>query len=96
MQFGFSAADFLERPVENQVEEPLDIQTGNIDCPSCDLNLRVLAGQIPMSHHVNSTIVCRISGEVMDSENEPLAFPNGNVYSSKVSGGAALETTVDN
>lgn len=65
--------------------EPLDIETGNIDCPSCDVNLRVLTGQIPMSHHVNSTIVCRISGEVMDSENEPLAFPNGNVYSSKVS-----------
>ena len=38
-----------------------------------------------MSHHVNSTIVCRISGEVMDSQNEPLAFPNGHVYSSKVS-----------
>lgn len=37
-----------------------------------------------MSHHVNSTIVCRISGRVMDSENEPLAFPNGYVYSSKV------------
>src|SRR2546421_431998 len=53
--------------------EPLDIETGNIDCPSCDVNLRVLTGQIPMSHHVNSTIVCRISGEVMDSENEPLA-----------------------
>lgn len=66
-------------------EEPLEIETGNIDCPSCDVNLRVLAGRIPMSHHVNSTIVCRISGEVMDSENEPLAFPNGNVYSSKVS-----------
>jgi macrophage erythroblast attacher len=64
---------------------PLNIETGNIDCPSCDINLRVLAGQIPMSHHVNSTLVCRISGEVMDSENEPLAFPNGNVYSSKVS-----------
>jgi len=65
--------------------EPLDIRTGNVDCPSCDPNLRVLTHGIPMSHHVNSTLVCRISGEVMDSENEPLAFPNGNVYSSKVS-----------
>jgi hypothetical protein len=65
--------------------EPLDVETGNVDCPACDLNLRVLSQGIPMSHHVNSTIVCRISGEVMDSENEPLAFPNGNVYSSKVS-----------
>lgn len=46
--------------------------------------MRVLAAEVPMSHHVNSTIVCRISGQVMDSENEPLAFPNGYVYSSKV------------
>lgn len=46
--------------------------------------MRVLAAEVPMSHHVNSTIVCRISGRVMDSENEPLAFPNGYVYSSKV------------
>jgi len=79
----------IERLDEQSVKEPLDIETGNIDCPSCDLSLRVLAGQIPMSHHVNSTIVCRISGEVMDSENEPLAFPNGNVYSSKVSNSLA-------
>ncbi|KIR33741.1 macrophage erythroblast attacher isoform 1 [Cryptococcus deuterogattii MMRL2647] len=57
--------------------------TGNIDCPTCDENMRVLAAEVPMSHHVNSTIVCRISGQVMDSENEPLAFPNGYVYSSK-------------
>ncbi|ODO08072.1 hypothetical protein I350_03655 [Cryptococcus amylolentus CBS 6273] len=51
--------------------------TGNVDCPTCDENLRVLASEVPMSHHVNSTIVCRISGEVMDSENGPMAFPNG-------------------
>ena len=48
--------------------------------------MKVLAHEVPMSHHVNSTIVCRISGQVMDSENEPMAFPNGNVYSSNVSG----------
>jgi hypothetical protein len=57
----------------------------NIDCPTCNPHLAVLAEKVPMSHHVNSTIVCRISGEVMDSSNEPLAFPNGYVYSYKVS-----------
>nr|XP_019010977.1 uncharacterized protein I206_04282 [Kwoniella pini CBS 10737]OCF49758.1 hypothetical protein I206_04282 [Kwoniella pini CBS 10737] len=56
---------------------------GNIDCPTCDDHLKVLAAELPFSHHVNSTIVCRISGEVMDSQNEPMAFPNGYVYSSK-------------
>nr|XP_018263072.1 macrophage erythroblast attacher isoform 1 [Kwoniella dejecticola CBS 10117]OBR85230.1 macrophage erythroblast attacher isoform 1 [Kwoniella dejecticola CBS 10117] len=56
---------------------------GNIDCPTCDEHLKILASELPFSHHVNSTIVCRISGEVMDSQNEPMAFPNGYVYSSK-------------
>lgn len=69
-------ADLHEHP-----EQP----TGNVDCPTCGPDIKVLAKEVPMSHHVNSTIVCRISGEVMDSNNEPLAFPNGYVYSSKVS-----------
>ncbi|WVQ72588.1 hypothetical protein IAR50_002146 [Cryptococcus sp. DSM 104548] len=60
-----------------------EMVTGNVDCPTCDEHVRVLASEVPMSHHVNSTIVCRISGEVMDSENGPMAFPNGYVYSSK-------------
>lgn len=58
---------------------------GNVDCPTCGDHVKVLASELPMSHHVNSTIVCRISGQVMDSENEPLSFPNGYVYSAKVS-----------
>lgn len=76
----FSSEDLIE--VENPRVEP---DVGHIDCPTCGKHLSTLAEQVPMSHHVNSTIVCRISGEVMDSQNEPLAFPNGNVYSSKVS-----------
>ena len=70
---------------ENDLQKHPDAQVGNIDCPTCNEDMRVLAKEVPMSHHVNSTIVCRISGEVMDSQNEPLAFPNGYVYSSKVS-----------
>ncbi|WVQ82383.1 hypothetical protein IAT38_004511 [Cryptococcus sp. DSM 104549] len=60
-----------------------DAQTGNVDCPTCGAEMKVLAAEVPMSHHVNSTIVCRISGKVMDSENEPMSFPNGYVYSAK-------------
>jgi len=40
-----------------------------------------LAEEVPFSHHVNSTIVCRLSGKIMDEDNMPMAFPNGNVYS---------------
>lgn len=55
----------------------------NVDCPTCADDVRILARELPMAHHVNSTLVCHISGDVMDSDNEPLAFPNGCVYSSR-------------
>jgi macrophage erythroblast attacher len=70
-------------PQEDLHEHP-EAPVGNIDCPTCGKDMKVLASEVPMSHHVNSTIVCRISGDVMDSQNEPMAFPNGYVYSSKV------------
>lgn len=62
-----------------------ETQVGNVDCPTCNKDMRILVKDIPFSHHVNSSLVCRISGQVMDSDNEPMAFPNGYVYSSKVS-----------
>ncbi|KAG8817727.1 GID complex subunit containing RING finger motif, partial [Serendipita sp. 399] len=56
----------------------------NVNCPLCDeQRLGVLAKEVPLSHHANSTIVCRISGEIMNEDNPPLAFSNGNVYSFK-------------
>ncbi|KAI6040890.1 CTLH/CRA C-terminal to lish motif domain-containing protein [Pisolithus marmoratus] len=53
----------------------------NVNCPVCDPNIRVLANEVPYSHHANSTIVCRLSGKIMDEDNMPMAFPNGYVYS---------------
>lgn len=55
--------------------------SGNVDCPTCDPNIKVLAKEVPYSHHANSTIVCRLSGKIMDEDNMPMAFPNGYVYS---------------
>jgi hypothetical protein len=62
-----------------------DQATKNIDCPVCDADLGTLAEEVPLSHHVNSTIVCRLSGKIMDEDNMPMAFPNGYVYSREVS-----------
>ena len=56
----------------------------NRDCPVCDPWLGKLAEEVPFSHHVNSTIVCRLSGKIMDEDNAPMAFPNGYVYSREV------------
>ncbi|TFY52525.1 hypothetical protein EVJ58_g9968 [Rhodofomes roseus] len=54
----------------------------NVDCPVCDPTLGKLAEEVPFSHHVNSTIVCRITGRIIDGDNMPMAFPNsGQVYS---------------
>jgi len=59
-----------------------DHQTRNVDCPVCDESLGRLAEEVPFSHHVNSTIVCRLTGRIMDEDNTPMAFPvNGQVYS---------------
>lgn len=63
-----------------------DPQTKNVDCPICDPCLGLLAKEVPFSHHFNSTIVCRLTGKIMDENNFPLAFPqHGHVYSKEVS-----------
>jgi len=61
-----------------------DVSSHNVDCPVCDPSINILAEEVPYSHHANSTIVCRISGKIMDEDNMPMAFPNGNVYSREV------------
>ncbi|KAM5531222.1 hypothetical protein V8D89_014812 [Ganoderma adspersum] len=55
--------------------------TRNVDCPTCNAELGQLAREVPFSHHVNSTIVCRLTGRIMDEDNMPMAFDNGQVYS---------------
>lgn len=67
-----------------------DASTMNVDCPVCDgeprsgsqgLGMGRLAQEVPFSHHTNSTIICHISGKIMDEDNMPMAFPSGHVYS---------------
>ncbi|KAF8348744.1 macrophage erythroblast attacher isoform 1 [Amanita rubescens] len=67
-----------------------DPSTKNVDCPVCDSDakdssahrgLGKLAEEVPQSHHANSTIVCRITGKIMDEDNMPMVLPNGQVYS---------------
>jgi macrophage erythroblast attacher len=38
---------------------------------------------VPATLHLNSTLVCALSGKVMNSDNPPMAFKNGNVYSTE-------------
>lgn len=56
----------------------------SINCPVCQPDtFGALAGPLPFSHHTNSTLVCRITGKLMDESNPPLVLPNGSVYSTK-------------
>ncbi len=51
-----------------------------MDCPVCTDNGRVLGEALPYCQHTQSTLICRISGDLMDGTNPPLALPNGQVY----------------
>lgn len=55
----------------------------NLNCPVCNFQMGELGRALPYSHHNNSTIVCRISGEIMNENNLPMVLPNGYVYSTK-------------
>jgi macrophage erythroblast attacher len=56
----------------------------NIHCPVCAKDtFGKLAEGLPQAHHLNSCIVCRISGELMNEDNPPMVLPNGNVYSAR-------------
>ena len=57
----------------------------NLNCPVCSKeSFGILAESLPNAHHVNSSLVCRISGKLMDESNPPLVLPNGYVYSTNV------------
>jgi len=54
----------------------------NINCPVCESEtFGKLAEGLPMSHHVNSCIVCRINGGLVNESDGAMVMPNGFVYS---------------
>lgn len=53
------------------------------NCPVCCDDFAEVAKPFPASNHPVSALICRITQEIMDSSNPPLALPNGQVYSEK-------------
>ncbi|XXQ38908.1 CTLH domain-containing protein [Plasmodiophora brassicae] len=51
------------------------------DCPVCTQDVVELAAKIQPSARTISCLVCRLTGQVMDDANPPMALPNGQVYS---------------
>eukprot|EP00826_Nyctotherus_ovalis_P051698 TRINITY_DN6471_c0_g2_i10.p1 TRINITY_DN6471_c0_g2~~TRINITY_DN6471_c0_g2_i10.p1 ORF type:complete len:277 (+),score=78.90 TRINITY_DN6471_c0_g2_i10:479-1309(+) len=60
-----------------------DPNTKKEHCPTCSRLLGELARALPYSCHVHTSVVCKITGEVMDENNPPMLLPNGYVYSEK-------------
>lgn len=54
-----------------------------IQCPICSEDIGALASDLPFCNHSISNLICRITKEIMDFSNPPLALPNGQVYSQK-------------
>ncbi|XP_064114490.1 LOW QUALITY PROTEIN: E3 ubiquitin-protein transferase MAEA-like [Macrobrachium nipponense] len=55
----------------------------NPDCPVCQPALNALASPLPFAHCSQSRLVCHISGEQLNENNQPLMLPNGHVYGQK-------------
>ncbi|KAF7360446.1 hypothetical protein MVEN_00774900 [Mycena venus] len=69
-------------PTEPLLHLSLYAGLASLKLPACSQGLGKLAEEVPFSHHANSTIVCYITGKIMDADNMPLAFPDsGYVYS---------------
>mmetsp|Transcript_45345 Transcript_45345/g.105891 ORF Transcript_45345/g.105891 Transcript_45345/m.105891 type:complete len:159 (-) Transcript_45345:21-497(-) len=50
-------------------------------CPMCSEPFRTLSAALPCAQRTGSTIVCRLSGRVIDEHNPPMVLPSGYVYS---------------
>ncbi|RKP08756.1 CTLH/CRA C-terminal to lish motif domain-containing protein [Thamnocephalis sphaerospora] len=61
-------------------------------CPVCVAPLDVIAARLPRAHHEHSSIICRISGRVLGSEEVAGCGPNGQVYSWKALEALAAQT----
>ena len=61
-----------------------DTETLNENCPTCNHLIAQLGKDLPYSTHLHTTLVCKISGHIMDDLNPPLLLPNGHIYSENV------------
>eukprot|EP00918_Siedleckia_nematoides_P005654 GHVU01012433.1.p1 GENE.GHVU01012433.1~~GHVU01012433.1.p1 ORF type:complete len:190 (+),score=26.44 GHVU01012433.1:1460-2029(+) len=50
-------------------------------CPTCLPAWQQYVSEIPSCHHVRSSLICPVSGAVMDERNPPMVSPDGLVFS---------------
>jgi macrophage erythroblast attacher len=54
------------------------------------MNMRKLGQKLPFSHHTQTCIQCKVTGEMMNENNQPLFLPTGFVVSER-----ALDRIID-
>lgn len=88
--YGFHEISLLEKSVQSGLsclKTPFcykDEYSKRDKCPICHSLTHELAKDLPMTHKISSMLICRISNEIMDGGNPPVALPNGQIYSLKV------------
>lgn len=50
------------------------------ECPVCNRLFNELAKPLPFAHSSQSRLLCHVSGEPLNENNQPLMLPNGHVY----------------
>ena len=64
-------------------------------CPVCFMPYSAMALQLPSMQRSQSTLICRLSGAIMNEHNEPMVLPDGNVYSHRALRALAREQSDD-
>ena len=62
-----------------------------VNCPVCTPLMAKLAEPLPFSHRIHSSLVCRLSGDVINDHNPPMVLPNGYVYGHNVCGAPVVQ-----
>lgn len=63
----------------------------NENCPTCSKSFRSFGENLPYIEKGHTSLICRISGEIMDENNPPMMLPNYHIYSEKALRQQAVE-----
>jgi len=66
-----------------KMEFCMDPESRSDKCPTCTPVMRKLGQKLPFSHHTQTCIKCKVTGELMSDKNQPLYLPTGYVVSER-------------
>ncbi|CEM36815.1 unnamed protein product [Vitrella brassicaformis CCMP3155] len=94
--YGFPPKPLLEILLQAgffAMKSPLCEEHRSVTCPTCDPGWTQYLKDVPAPHHVQSTLVCGITGEPIAENDPPLASPAGFVYATSAIEALAAQST---